>query len=114
MKNDAGTLNAIIECCDNLEHTLAQYQVDQDSFKSSHTIQASCAFDVAQIGEHVKHLSKTFVENHPEVEWRGIAGMRDIIAHDYGRINVDVLWHVVTEKVPILKVQCARFLLELN
>ncbi|HEY6458874.1 MAG TPA: DUF86 domain-containing protein [Polyangiaceae bacterium] len=55
------------------------------------------------LGEAAKHVSDATRVQHPAIEWRRIAGLRDILAHDYFGIDEDILWDVVANKVPALK-----------
>ena len=57
------------------------------------------------IGEAVKHLSGEFKDKHVEVEWRKIAGFRDMVVHEYFGINAHILWDIVTHHVPRLREQ---------
>lgn len=50
----------------------------------------------------MKHLPATLTSTHPEVEWKSIAGMRDKLVHDYFGVNMDILWDVLTTKLPAL------------
>lgn len=52
------------------------------------------------IGEATKNLPDDLKERYPAIEWRQVAGFRDIIAHGYFRIDYEVLWGIVTERLP--------------
>jgi uncharacterized protein with HEPN domain len=47
------------------------------------------------IGEATKRLSLEFKQRYPEIPWRDIAGIRDIIVHDYNRVDIERIWNVV-------------------
>ena len=54
------------------------------------------------IGEAVKKLPKDLRERYPDVAWREIAGLRDVIAHTYFALDADILWDAVERDVPAL------------
>lgn len=54
------------------------------------------------IGEAVKNLPNAFRERHPTVAWREIAGMRDVVAHAYFALDLDILWDAIRTDVPAL------------
>jgi uncharacterized protein with HEPN domain len=64
------------------------------------------------IGEAAKHVSDAFRIQMPDIEWRRIAGMRDMFAHDYFGIDNDILWDVVQNKIPQLSMIIHSFLNE--
>jgi len=54
------------------------------------------------IGEATKRLSPEFKQLYPDIPWRDIAGIRDIIVHEYNRVDVERIWDVVENDLPIL------------
>jgi uncharacterized protein with HEPN domain len=54
------------------------------------------------IGEAARSVSDAFRRAHPEIPWNVIVGQRHVLAHDYGRIDHERLWRVVTIRVPEL------------
>jgi uncharacterized protein with HEPN domain len=59
------------------------------------------------IGEAVKNLPDDFRDLHPQIEWRKIAGLRDIVAHVYFGVNDEIVWDVIQNKIPVLHEQIA-------
>jgi uncharacterized protein with HEPN domain len=56
-------------------------------------------YQITIIGEATKRLSSEFRTQHPEVPWREMAGMRDVIVHEYDQLDLEVIWDVVSHKL---------------
>jgi uncharacterized protein with HEPN domain len=56
------------------------------------------------VGEATKRLSSEFRQRYPEIPWRDIAGIRDIIVHDYNRVDPETIWDVVQNDLPGLMI----------
>jgi hypothetical protein len=64
------------------------------------------------IGEASKKISSEFKGAHPEIEWKKIAGTRDILAHVYFALDNDIIWDIITEKLPPFGIFISRYTAE--
>jgi uncharacterized protein with HEPN domain len=64
--------------------------------------QSAILYQISIMGEATKRLSREFREQHSEVPWDDVAGMRDIIAHQYDRVDLDIVWQVIQRNIPEL------------
>lgn len=53
--------------------------------------------------ESLSRLTEEIRNAHPQVEWRGIAGLRNILVHDYFGVDAALVWQVVETKLPELR-----------
>jgi uncharacterized protein with HEPN domain len=56
-------------------------------------------YQITIIGEATKRLSQQYRQQYPEIPWREMAGMRDVIVHEYDQLDLDVVWDVVENKL---------------
>jgi uncharacterized protein with HEPN domain len=77
----------------------------KDQFLGSETLRRAFVRSLEVIGEAAKKVPEDFREEHPKVEWRAMAGMRDRLIHGYFGVDYDLVWDVVSHKVPVLKHQ---------
>lgn len=66
------------------------------------------------IGEAVKNIPAGFRKKYPFVEWKSIAGLRDILIHEYFGIDYELLWDIVENKIPSLGKQIEAILKDLK
>ncbi|MEL6453317.1 MAG: HepT-like ribonuclease domain-containing protein [Cyanobacteria bacterium J06623_5] len=64
--------------------------------------QSAVIYQLIIIGEATKRLSSDFRQEHPYIDWKCASGMRDILTHQYDKIDFDILWNVVSHEIPAL------------
>lgn len=74
--------------------------VDYNEFIENKLIKKAVCMSLLNIGELVKTLPNDFREAHPQLPWKRIAGMRDIVAHKYKQLDMDAVWIVANERIP--------------
>ena len=84
--------------------------VSQEEFYENVEKQDAVLRRLEVIGEAVKHLPDKIRKDHTDVPWRQIAGMRDVLVHEYFGITLEMIWIVATEDIVDLKEKVAQIL----
>lgn len=100
-KNVTVFIEHILESISLIESYTAQ--ISKDDFLKSPQIQDAVMRRLEIIGEATKNISKKFRGEHSDIPWREIAGMRDIMIHEYFGVDLDLTWNTVKENLPELK-----------
>jgi uncharacterized protein with HEPN domain len=66
------------------------------------------------IGEAVKRIPESLKEERPDIPWRRIAGLRDVLIHQYLRVDLEAVWAIVRDDLPEFKQAVAEILAEMQ
>ena len=110
MRDLRGRLQDILEAIAQIE---AEKTKGKAAFDESALIQTWMVHHLMIIGEAVRAVDPVLKQKHPAVPWRQIAGMRNILVHDYFRINKAIVWETVEAHLPQFKTQIQAILNDL-
>ena len=75
----------------------------RDTFMESFVNQDAVIRSFEVIGEITKRLSPELIAEHPTIPWRQLAGFRDVLIHDYEKVDLEAVWRVIDEDLANLK-----------
>ena len=90
----------IRDYCAEINHTMDTFGRDYDIFVSNSIYQNAVALCVLQIGELTTHFTDEFKSAYNKVPWNQIKALRNVVAHNYGKIDKETLWdcsQIITE-----------------
>ena len=111
MNRDRLYLAYISECIDRIESYIVE---GQDAFLSSTLIQDAVTRNLQTLCESTQRLSSALKKAHPEMDWEGMAFVRNAVTHDYPGLDLEAVWTIVTEDLPKIKAPVARMLNEVE
>lgn len=104
-RDDAWLLDMLTAAGRAAEHAEG---LTRDSFLESRLHQDAIARQLEVLGEAARNVSDEVREEHAEIPWAKVGGMKNRLVHEYFRVDLDVVWSVVTDELPDLMEQLAR------
>ena len=74
--------------------------VDFKEFDQNILLQDSMMFRMVQISENAKKLTEEYKEKHEDIPWGKLNGLRNYIVHDYGNMDLGIVYETLTENIP--------------
>ncbi|MGM9858494.1 MAG: DUF86 domain-containing protein [Bacilli bacterium] len=88
-------INNIIE---NIEFCLRHLdRISLEDFNRDEVLSSAISFKFIQISEYVKKLPNTIFDAYPNIPWHKISGLRNRIVHDYGSIQMEIIYYTVKD-----------------
>ena len=111
MKNDKIYLVHIMECIQSIETYIELGEVE---FFKSKLIQDAVIRNLEVIGEATKKISPELKHREHDIPWIEMAGLRDVLIHDYFGVDLDIVWNVVKQELPRIYNQIENLLKEIG
>ena len=109
MRDNRERLRDIIEAIERLEKYANQ---GKTAFEQQELIQTWIIYHLQIIGEASRATSQEFKAKYTEIPWRDTGDLRNLVIHEYFRINLDIIWDIVENDIPPLKQQIESILKE--
>jgi uncharacterized protein with HEPN domain len=106
---DISILNHITRHCEAIFTSVKRFG-DFSAFTNDVDYFNSVCMGLLQIGELSNHLSAEFQTIYTEVPWRNIIGLRNVVVHGYGHLDVNTVWATLQEDIPPLYRYCQNIL----
>ncbi len=108
MRRERLYLLDILEAADSIRTFLNG--VEEPTFLHDDLLRSAVLQKLAIIGEAASRLPRNFRERHPEVDWQGIVGFRNIAIHAYFAVEWPIVWVTATDEAPDLRDRIAAIL----
>lgn len=105
-------LRHIQDYCAEINRTMDTLGRDYNVFISNSIYQNAVALCVLQIGELTTHFSDEFKRVYNKVPWNQIKALRNVVAHNYGKIDKETLWETLISDIPELNDYCCQIIAE--
>ncbi len=111
MTDDRLYLRRVLACIERVERYTAE---GREHFLDDEKTQDATLRNLQTLAESTQRLSDARKARHPEVDWRSIAGFRNVVVHDYLGMDLAQVWAIVEADLPLVRATVERMLSELD
>ncbi len=108
LKGDKARLFHILDAISEIEDYI--HDLDFDKFFRASMARFASIKQLEIIGEAANHISPELIEKYPDVEWRKIIALRNILIHEYFGVDAKIVWDIIKEDLPNLKLSIETIL----
>jgi uncharacterized protein with HEPN domain len=76
--------------------------ITEEDYSENELLQSAVERKLEILGEAARRISVEFQAKHPEIDWRNMIGLRNVIAHQYDKLRQDMIWRIVQNVLPNL------------
>ena len=109
-QKDKIIIQKILHYCKDIDEIINRFGDDIQIYKSDAAYQYACSMCIIQIGELVGQLSGELKNERQEIPWKLIKDMRNLFAHDYARVDNEIVWDTLKRSIPDLQEKCEKIL----
>lgn len=99
-ERDRTYVEHMLECIDRIERYV---DGDRSRFMESEMVQDAVTRNLQTLAESSQRLSDAAKETQPGIDWRAISGFRNVLVHDYLGLDLNTIWLVIAQDLPLLK-----------
>jgi len=103
-------LERIIHYCEEIERTVVRFGDSFETFVNDSAYHNACAMCIMQIGELASRFNDNFRAQHTTIPWRAIRGMRNMLVHEYEKMDYEEFWKTIVDDIPMLKACCEKII----
>jgi len=107
MTDDRLYLIHVLECIARIEDYVSG---GEDSFAKSSLVQDAVLRNLQTLAESTQRLADALKSEHGEVNWRRIAGLRNVLVHNYLGLDIPQVWQIIVRELPALKLSVEAML----
>jgi uncharacterized protein with HEPN domain len=111
VKSQRAYVEHVIECIRRIAGDSAP---GRDAIFASRTLQDAIVRNLQVLCESTQRIAEQHKQGRPEIHWPSIAGMRNVLVHDYFEVDFETVWLVVTQDLPPLEKAMRAILAELD
>ena len=107
---DRNIISHMLKYCDEVEPAHDDFSHSKEKFMNSSTYRNAVTMPILQIGELANHLSEEFKQQHKQIPWNEMRGIRNLMAHQYHSVDFEIIWDTSRADIPALREFCKDYL----